>query len=407
MPLHMATPHLTIRPGNPDFLDLPWEIDLTSWDHPRLVELPTGVHRHPVRFVAYRHDIYAIKELPRKPAVNEFESLREMRRRNLPTVDLVGIVERDWVDPTEEWSTAVITRYLDHGFSYRELISGGGFGARRTQMLDAFAGLLVELHIGGCFWGDCSLSNVLYRYDAEAIEVTLVDAETVEIHDELSDGQRSEDIQIMIENVAGGMADIAAEQGTDLDNADLHLGEDIARRYAGLWHEITSDVTIRTDERYKINERISRINDLGFEVGEVEMIPTLDAGESRLRLHFEVGGRNYHQHRLKYLTGIDASENQARQILSDLRYFEAKRDAATPSQKSVAGIQWRAGVFEPLLRQIEDSGGGDPIQAYCDFLNHRYILSYHAGRDIPTEEAFEDWISSGRPGISLDQPTSD
>ncbi len=402
MPRAMGTPHLTIMPGNPDFLDLPWDEPLDTWMGHRIVELPTGVHRHVVRFVAYEERVYAIKELPLRYARHEFVSLRELANREAPVVEAVGLVERDWVDPTEEWSAAVITRYLDYAFSYRELISGGSFGHRRTQLLDGFAGLLVELHVLGCFWGDCSLSNVLYRYDAAALDVTMVDAETVELHDQLTPGQRREDLEVMILNVAGGMADIAAEQGVDIDDADLALGEEIAHRYDGLWAQLTDDPIIGTEERYKITERIARLNALGFEVGEVELEPVEDG--ARLRLKVEVGGRNYHRHRLSYLTRIDASENQARQILSDLRYHEAKMPGSDVN-KAVAAIQWRVGVFEPLLRRIEEelaaSGEeGDPVQKYCDYLDHRYRLSYNAGRDVPTEEAFHDWLAAGMPGLA-------
>ncbi|NND01914.1 MAG: DUF4032 domain-containing protein, partial [Acidimicrobiia bacterium] len=238
----MATPHLTILPDNPDFLELPWDQPLATWEVANIVELPRGVHRHVVRFLTYGEVVYAIKELPRAFARNEFAALRELRNRGASVVEAAGIVERAWVDPSEEWSAAVITQYLDFSFSYRELISGTGFGKRREQMLDGFAGLLVELHLLGCYWGDCSLSNVLYRYDAATVDITMVDAETTELHDRLSRGQRQADIEVMILNVAGGMADIAAEQGNEIDNADLRLGEDIARRYGRLWDELTREI---------------------------------------------------------------------------------------------------------------------------------------------------------------------
>ncbi len=402
----MATPTLTILPGHPDFLDLPWGEPLAEWVTPHLVDLPSGVHRHVVRFVAYEHRVYAIKELPLRYARHEFETLRELEDLEAPVVEAAGLVERQWVDPTMEWSAAVITRFLDYGFSYRELISGGGFGHRRNQLLDGFAGLLVELHLLGCFWGDCSLSNVLYRYDAAALDITMVDAETSELHPQLSAGQRREDLEIMIVNVAGGMADIAAEQGVEVDDADLFLGEEIANRYDGLWQELNRDVLIGQDEGYRITERISRLNELGFDVGEVALLPVEEG--RRLRLKVEVGGRNYHRHRLSYLTRIDASENQARQILADLRYHEAKLGGSEVN-KAVAAIQWRVGVFEPLLKRIEQAlvaaenhdpaDPGDPVQKYCDFLNHRFILSYQQGRDVPTEEAFADWMAAGMPGL--------
>ena len=59
------------------------------------------------------------------------------------------------------------------------------------------------------------------------------------------------------------MADIAAERDTDIDHADLALGEDIADRYRALWAELTDTPLIPSDERYRIAERIQRLNDLG------------------------------------------------------------------------------------------------------------------------------------------------
>jgi hypothetical protein len=266
-------------------------------------------------------------------------------------------------------------------------------------MLDAFAGLLVQIHLAGCFWGDCSLSNVLYRYDAETIEAIMIDAETVRLHETLSLGQRREDLDIMIINVAGGMADIAAEQGLDLDDADLNLGEDIAARYHGLWYELTQDIVVGPHERYRIRERIERLNDLGFHVEDVELTPD-ESGGDQVKVRVAVGGRNYHSTRLRELTRIEASEGQARQILSDLRYFEARLGGVSPTGKSVAAIRWRVDVFEPLLARITSviDVDADAVQAYCDFLHHRYLLARAKERDVSNEEAFASWLDQGTPG---------
>jgi hypothetical protein len=397
----MATPYLTIRPGHPDFLDLPWDQPLLDWEHPRLVELPTGIHRHPVRFVAYRDDIYAIKELPRSLARHELQMLRTLLERGAPTVYPVGVVERSWLDPHTEGAGVVITKYLQFSFPYRELVSGGGFGERRTQMLDTFAVLLVDLHLAGCFWGDCSLSNVLLRYDAAALQAWLVDAETVRLYDELTEGQRREDLDIMILNVAGGMADIAASQELDLDDADLGLGEDIAERYHGLWSEVTRDEVIGPDERFRISDRLQRLNELGFEVENVELAPVEDG--HRLRLNVKVGGRHFHSQRLWELTRIEATENQARQILSDLYYYEAELGPLTEAGRAVAAIQWRTEKFEPRLTRMRELRPPiDPVQSYCDFLHHRYAMSLAAGYDVGSEVAFDDWVAAGFPGYKLD-----
>jgi len=396
-------PLLTIRTGHPDFLDFPWGVHLADWDIPSLVDLPKGISRHEVRFIQHPKGVYAIKEMPTRAAKQDYAVLRHLESVGGPAVRPVGIVEGRDSDPHSEHSAALITAYEPFSFSYRELVSGPGFGPRRVQMLDAFAGLLVELHLAGVFWGDCSLSNVLYRFDAEAIETIMVDAETASAFaaEEMSDGRRQEDVEIMIINVAGGMADIAASNGIDLDDADLSLGDDIAERYEALWTELTHVPIIGTDERYRIGHRIDRLNELGFNVDEVDLIPA-DQGGSRLKLKLRVGGRTFHTNRLKELTGIDALEHQARQLLSDLYYFQTNQGATTPTGKNVAAIQWRVTVFEPWIERLgEIVDVVDPIQAYCDLLLHRYVMSEGFGHDVGIEAAWTDWLSRSRPGYPL------
>ena len=396
-------PELTIRAGHPDFLELPWEVSLSDWEIDNFVELPKGISRHEVRFVQYPTGIYAIKELPTRAARQDYTVLRSLESFGGPAVRPVGLIEKRDPDRYSERSAALITAYEPFSFSYRELVEGSGFGARRTQMLDAFAGLLVELHLAGVFWGDCSLSNVLYRFDAEAIETVMVDAETAVVFEAgmITDGRRHEDIEIMIINVAGGMADIAASHGVDIDYADLALGEDIAARYHGLWTELMAEPTIAVDERYRISNRIERLNDLGFHVEEIDLIPQ-DEGGSRLKLKLKVGGRTFHANRLNELTGIEALEQQAKQLLSDLYYFQANQGGSTATAKNVAAVQWRVSVFEPMLERIRQIPEVvDPIQAYCDLLLHRYVMSEGFGHDVGIEAAWDDWVSRGRPGYPL------
>lgn len=374
---------------------------MVAWTTPRLLSLPKGISRHEVRFLNYDDSIYVVKELPTKAARREYEVLSSLAaegRKDTLCVNPVGLVEHRHSDPFAEASAALITKYLDFSFSYRELLEGAGFGARRTQMLDAFAGLLVELHVAGCFWGDCSLSNVLYRFDAQAVDTIMVDAETAYLRDDLSDGQREEDLAIMIHNVAGDMADIAASQGFSIDSADLWMGEDIAKRYRGLWNELSRVESIGPDERYRITERIRRLNDLGFSIKEIDLVPATSATGDRLRVTVKPGGRNHHSQRLRELTGIETSEWQARQLLSDLYYYQAKAGRSNSAKKAVAAIQWRVTVLDPMLQRLTTIPGiSDAIQGYCDLLHHRYLKSLEADFDVGTEVALEDWLALGSP----------
>jgi len=199
-------------------------------------------------------------------------------------------------------------------------------------------------------------------------------------------------------NLAGEMADIAAMSGVDIDAADLHLGEDICDRYEGLWKEVYQDLVISKDEGYKIRERIGRLNDLGFSVHDVNIEPTEAGNVVRMTTH--VGGRTFNSDRLRSMTGIDASENQARVILGDLNYYLAKEGFTTSSGKSVGTFKWLTSWFEPLASRIAEIWyGDDPVQGYCDFLRHRMVLATERGRDVDNEEAFEDWVASGFPGF--------
>ena len=394
-------PRLLIQPGVPDFLDLPWEVGVSEWDHHRLVDMPTGIHRHPVVFVAYEEGVFAIQEMPKHLAENEFAVLDRLQHRTTRSARPAALVTRPWLDPGEEQSAAVITRFVPHAFPVRNLVGGLGFGPRRNQVIDAVAGLLVEIHLAGCFWGDCSLSNLLYRFDAGAIEAVMIDAETSHIYDSLTPGQREHDLEIMIENVAGDMSDLAVAGGGDLDSADLELGADIVGRYRELWAVLEEAPIIPRGESYRIRERLQQLNDLGFDVDDVVIEPGPDGNLVEIRT--VVGGRTFHIDRLAELTGIRASENQARVILGDVHWYLARKGAVTDRERRVAVVEWLTEWFEPTLERVDrECPGTDPIQGYCDLLNFRLEMAAERGADVTNDEAFEAWKAAGFPGFPLE-----
>ena len=215
---------LVTRTGHPTFLDLPWDTPLEEWDSDRLVDVERGISRHVVRFVGYGDAVYALKELPRELADREYALLTRLRAEQMPVVEAVGVV----AGRPHDLDAVLITRHLDFSLPYRSLFGGRGFVDLGDRLLDALAHLLVRLHLAGFFWGDCSLSNALFRRDAGALSAYLVDAETGELHPALSDGQRLYDVSIAEENVGGELYDVEAELGlsTGLDPAE------VARRWA-------------------------------------------------------------------------------------------------------------------------------------------------------------------------------
>ena len=268
-----------------------------------------------MRFVEYDGVLYALKELPERPARREWTLLRRLEGQELPVVEAVGIV----TERGEDLDAILITRHLEYSLPYRALFSGAAIPDLRTHLLNALAELLARLHIRGFFWGDCSLSNALFRRDAGALSAYLVDAETGELHGQLSDGQRAYDLDIAQTNIVGELLDVDAEVGLPPDLDPDETGEEIVQRYTSLWHELTREETFGPDERFKLDERLHPLNDLGFDVEEIQLEATPSG--YRLRLDPHVVEPGHHRHRLLRLTGLDAQENQARRMLNDIARF--------------------------------------------------------------------------------------
>jgi uncharacterized protein DUF4032/lipopolysaccharide kinase (Kdo/WaaP) family protein len=386
---------LTARTGHPSFLDLSWERPLVEWDSPRLVTLIRGISRHVVRFVEYDGALYALKELPERPARREWTLLRRLESQGLPVVEAVGLVTgRD-----DDLDAVLVTRHLEYALPYRALFAGAAIPDLRTHLLNALVELLTRLHLRGFFWGDCSLSNALFRRDAGALSAYLVDAETGELHGRLSDGQRAYDLDIAQTNIVGELLDVDAEVGLPPDLDPDETGVEIGRRYESLWHELTKEEVFGADERFKVEERLERLNQLGFDVQEIQLETT--GRGYLLRLEPQVVEPGHHRHRLLRLTGLDAQENQARRMLNDIaRYREAlERKEKRTLPESVVASMWRQQVFEPTVAAVpEDLWARLPAaEVFHQVLEHRWFLSERAGKDVGIDEAVRSYVRSELP----------
>jgi hypothetical protein len=408
----MSTPELQLvaRTGHPTFLDLPWAEPLEEWTSDRFVNLIRGISRHVVRFVEYDGALYALKELPERPASREWALLRRLESQGLPVVEAVGIVTGRGSD----LDAVLITRHLEYSLPYRALFAGAAIPDLRTHLLNGLAELLTRLHLRGFFWGDCSLSNTLFRRDAGALTAYLVDAETGELHGSLSDGQRAYDLDIAQTNIIGELLDVDAEVGLPDDLDPDETGAEIVRSYEALWLELTRVEVFGTNERFKLDERLHRLNELGFDVEEIQLDATPQG--YRLRLDPHVVEPGHHRHRLLRLTGLDAQENQARRMLNDIaRYREAlERTRKRVLPESGGAASWRDEVFEPTVAAVPDelSGRLPPAEIFHQVLEHRWFLSEKAKQDVGIEEAVRSYVSSELPTrpperIVLAAPTAD
>ena len=378
-------------------LALPWDLPLEQWPDDVVTHVPQrGISRHVVRFVAVDGTLYALKEIVEPLARKEYALLTEFAAEGLPAVEVLGIC----VDRPGGLPAILVTRYLDYSVSYRHLFSTPRGELTAGQLVDTMVGLLVRLHLDGVFWGDPSLSNTLFRPDAGAMAAYLVDAETVERHPALTDGQRSHDVDLAVDRVGAELLDIEAAGLLPDDVDPVELAVSIRTKYEGLWDELTREELVAPDEEtLRVLERTQRLNDLGFGAGEIELVTSGE--ESRLRVRTQVAEPDHCRRELFRLSGLEVQENQARRLLDDLHgyrtWLEQRDGTALP--EIVAGHRWVDEVYWPVVEAIpgELLGRLAPAELFHEILEHRWFLSESAGHDVGTTVAAHSYFETILP----------
>jgi hypothetical protein len=381
-----------------DLLTLPWHLPLEDWVDPRIVEIPTGgLHRHVVRFVDVAGDVYALKELSERLARREYDILGFLASLELPAVRVLGVaVDRPDLD------AILVTRFLPFSTTYRSLFTTPRGGWPTERLLDALVQLLARLHLAGVFWGDCSLSNTLFRLDAGALAAYLVDSETSERHTTLTDGMRRHDIELTHDLVAGDLLDLQAAALLPPDVDPLEFADELVRRYDALWEELTAEEVLPPEEqRFRIAQRVRRLNQLGFDVEELELVETPEGNVLKVRTRVAEPG--HARRELLALTGLAVEENQARRLLNDIAGYRAHLEHKTrgPVTTALAASRWLTDVYAKVLdavpAQLRDRL--PPGELFHEVLEHRWYRSEAEGRDVGTTEAAHSYFKKVLPDV--------
>jgi hypothetical protein len=384
---------LTGNPQEQELAFLPWSVPLEQWPEDLVVALPQGISRHIVRFVRINDVVYAVKEVEQYFADREYGLLFELLRKGVPTVEPVGVVT-DRLDANgEPLPAALITKHLEFSLPYRALFSSRLRPETTDRLLDALALLLVQLHLVGFSWNDCSLSNTLFRRDAGAFAAYLVDAETGELHERLSDGQRTYDLETASTNIAGELMDLQAGGRLDPAIDPIVTGVSIRLRYDRLWEEITTPIEFNREDRHSLDSKIRRLNDLGFDVAE--LLVETDTSGDRIAVQPKVVDAGHHSRRLIRLTGLDVEENQARRLLNDLDSYRAKLGLG-PGDEEIAAHRWVTDRYERVMAAVPDDLRGKitPAEIFHEVLEHRWFMAERAGANVDFGEAIDDYIAT-------------
>jgi hypothetical protein len=394
---------------NPELVRLPWDVPLEEWTDEHVIPLPRGLSRHVVRFVRVGEHTCAVKETDELIARREYHLLRDLQKLGLPTVVPQAVVTGR-KDRAGEWlPSALVTRHLRFSLPYRSLFAGGMRADSLPALIDALAVLLVRLHLAGFFWGDVSLSNVLFRRSAGEFAAYLVDAETGELKPALSDQQREYDLTVARENVYGELLDLQAGELLEVHLDPGDVVDMLQERYVALWNAVTSAAEFDTGDMWRIDQWVESLNDLGFDIDEMDIVT--EPGGSQVRLQPRVVEAGHHSRELRTLTGLDVEEGQARRLLNDIARYSASLGLGNDKREEAAN-RWLTEVYEPLIAMIPRSLRGrlEPAEVFHEVLQHRWFLSERAGREVDIFDAARDYIETvlvKKPEEALATPVDD
>ncbi|QQO78725.1 DUF4032 domain-containing protein [Actinomyces sp. HMT897] len=388
---------ITAATIDPALLDLPWELPLQEWPAEVLAALPRGLSRHIVRFVNLSERVIAVKEIGESVAYREYELLRNLLRLGAPCVTPTAVVTGRTDLSGQALNSVLVTEHLSYSLPYRALFSQYMRPETATRLIDALAVLLVRLHLLGFYWGDVSLSNTLFRRDAGALAAYLVDAETGELHTEgLTEGKRLYDIDVARTNIIGELMDLQAGALLEPSVDTIEVGDRIVTRYTELWNVLTAEESFSMSERWRVRHRIEKLNELGFDVGE--LIMRTDERGNHLVIQPKVVDAGHYHRQVMRLTGLDVQERQGQRMLNDLEAYRAMSGRKDDPIELVAH-DWLAEVFEPTIQAVpmEMRRKLEPAEIFHEILEHRWYMSEQQRRDVSTKEAVDDYVAHVLP----------
>lgn len=381
-------------------IGLPWEEPLEEWPEDPILTEKRGISRHIVRLVRAdeedpNSEIYAVKETVVEFAKREYKALIELKRLGAPSVEPIAVIEGRTDKNGAELPCAIATRFLPYSLPYRVVLSQSVSEHDINNMANALAYLLVQLHLLGFWWGDCSLSNTLFRRDAESFAAYLVDAETGEFQTKLSDGQREHDLEIAFFNVAAELEDLQLSGVLYAGMDPIRASEAVQRRYRRLWSALKDPKKLDPNDRHAVERAMRELHDLGFAVEEVQV--SLDNETHMLSFQPRLVAAGYHSAKLKNRFGLDAQELQAKRILASFDRWYARQPVKT--SKDEMAKEWLDTVFFKILGLIpaELQGRVEKAQMFHEILENRWYMTEKAGFDVGLEAAAKTYINEVLP----------
>ena len=151
-------------------------------------------------------------------------------------------------------------------------------------------------------------------------------------------------------------------------------------------------------ERWRVRQRVERLNELGFDVGELSMKTEADGSGARVVIQPKVVDAGHYHRQVMRLTGLDVQERQGQRMLNNLEAYRTYTGREDQPIELVAHA-WLAEVFEPTIAAVpvELRRKIEPAEIFHEVLEHRWYMSEQRQSDVSTEEAVADYVATVLP----------
>jgi hypothetical protein len=201
---------------------------------------------------------------------------------------------------------------------------------------------------------------------------------------------REYDITVGCENVFAELLDLQAAEL--LGEVDPHqVIAQIESRYTSLWDELFAPEQFAAEEMWRLEQRVERLNELGFDVEELDM--STDADGSTVQIQPRVVEAGHYCRELEELTGLQVEDNQARRLLNDLAAFSAHYGL---TDRAAAAERWRREIYGPIAALIPADLRGrlEPAEVFHEILEHRWLMSEAAGHEVNIFDVARDYLAT-------------
>ena len=405
-------PRLRLRDRASKLLELPWELPLADWPATTLHfrDLPVGPSRHLVRFLVVDGLTYALKEEPLGVATDRVRRPAPPRGRRAAG----GPGGRPGRRRPNGTAAILMTEYLAYSIQYRRLLMRfplgpgpvprpaarrDGVAARRPASGRRLLGRLLarEHPVPARRRQDPGLPR--RRGDQRDPSVAVRRPARPTTSTSSSRTSRS-----------GWPTSRRCRAGRRRFEDAVAAAETVRTRYSAVWEELHLEPELSPGDRHAIRARIRRLNELGLRGRR-------DRSSSRSD---RAGGRPAARRRRQppvprpragEADGLVALEGQARLLLNDLREYRAwleSRAAGRSATRRPRSAGSRTCSSRRWPRSSRPSATSrDPLQAYCDVLEEKWLLSEVAGRDVGLEAALAAYLDLGAPAPEDDASLAD